>query len=126
MLDGMSEQRKIEAEREESRRPRPIGPVDRAVRRMSDYVNGRRTSDADAIDFPVKEWMAVDAEMPQHLRPEEVIRESDPERLEQLVMQSNMERRKIEAKRGQSRRPRSIGPVDRAVRRMNDRNRRFS
>lgn len=81
----------------------------------------RGMNDADGMELLRKEWRAVDAELPQHLRPEEINSESDPEKRWQLVMRSSIERRKIEARRNQAHRPRAIGPVDRAIRRMGER-----
>lgn len=73
-----------------------------------------------AFDLLRKEWQAIDAELPEDLRPENIAKETNPEKRWQLVMRLQIEQRRIKVRREGSRRPRPIGPVDRAVRRMEE------
>lgn len=78
------------------------------------------TMNVDLFDLLKKEWRAIDAELPDDLRPDVIAKESDPQKLEQLVLRLQIEQRKIRARRDRTRKPRAIGPVDRAVRRMEE------
>lgn len=78
------------------------------------------TMNDDLFDLQRDEWRAIDAELPIDLRPEVIAKESDPQKREQLVMRLQIEQRRIKARRDRTRRPRAIGPVDRAMRRVQE------
>jgi hypothetical protein len=78
-------------------------------------------SNSELPNALVQKWLAEDAELPEHLRPEEINKRWDdlsPAEREQTAMRQQIERRKNQAKREHARRPRAIGPVDRAIRTM--------
>lgn len=81
-------------------------------------------SDSDEMNPVFRNWIAEDAELPKHLRPEEINKQWNdlsPDERRQRVTLQEIERRKIREKRQRAHRPRAIGPVDRAIRRMSER-----
>jgi predicted Holliday junction resolvase-like endonuclease len=79
-------------------------------------------SNLEPQDKLIQRWIAEDAELPEHLRPEEINRrwnDLTPDERTQIVMLQQIERRKNHARReAVSQRPRAIGPVDRALQKM--------
>jgi hypothetical protein len=68
-----------------------------------------------------EKWIAEDAELPEHLRPEAInkrLNDLSPDERTQIVRLQQIERLKNQARREQARRPRAIGPVDRAIQKM--------
>jgi hypothetical protein len=78
-------------------------------------------SNSELTNTVFQKWIAEDAELPEHLRPEAINKrwnDLSPAEREQTVMVQQIERRKNQAKREHARRPRAIGPVDRAIQKM--------
>src|SRR5947207_15427221 len=74
-------------------------------------------SNSELTNAVFERWIAEDAELPEHLRPEEINKrwnDLSPDERTQIVMLQQIERRKNQARREHARRPRAIGPVDRA------------
>lgn len=78
-------------------------------------------SNSELTNTVFKKWIAEDAELPEHLRPEAINKrwnDLSPAEREQRVMLQQIERHKNQAKRERARRPRAIGPVDRTIQEM--------
>ena len=78
-------------------------------------------SNSELTNGVFQKWMAEDAELPEDLRPEAINKRWNalsPTEREQIVMRQQLQRRKNQAKQEHARRPRAIGPVDRAIQKM--------
>lgn len=78
-------------------------------------------SNSQLANAVFQKWIDEDAELPELLRPEAINKGWDdlsPAEREQIVTLQQIERRKNQAKREHARRPRAIGPVDRAIQKM--------
>lgn len=80
-------------------------------------------SNSELTNAVFEKWIAEDAELPEHLRPEEInkrLNDLSPDERTQIVMLQQIERRKNQARRQHAARRHPIGPYDKAMQRMVD------